>query len=544
MGSQEQPPTNAGPPQAVVIIHGIGEQRPMATLRAFVSALLDRFDGDGRLVGAPGDRYYSKPDPISDSYELRRIKLHRTAPNGRYADALFLDWPETDFYEYYWAHQMYGTTVSHVVRWLLTTLRRSLEFFGTAGAAYPRIRRMAVLAWLAIAVASAAAARAAWLQPDALRLDAFLRPAGLLAVVLAFWRYGLRDYWQRGWLNVVGDAARYFDVNPTNVARRYDILRGGVALLRKLHEDRDVIGDQVKYRYGRIVIVGHSLGSVIAYDILRLYWGEVNGRIPIDSDAGELEEVEAFQGREQDAPAPGVAAYDNVPRYIDAQHNLWKTIRDRVPAEQPLSEWRLWRLRTSFRNETEAESERPADWRSNWKPARWLVSDLITLGSPLAHAPVLLAAGTADLDVKRKLRELPTCPPNRSRSVMPGRYIVDLSGEATRFDNYNILHHGACFALTRWTNLWYATDPVGGPISAAFGSGVRDKRLTPAPLWNAHVKYWSPLRTPRRLRWRRVLGKVFGSSSCRAPGVEIIADILRGNPTHAETATPIPDRED
>ncbi len=45
----------AQPRQAVVFIHGIGEQRPMETLRRFVQALL------------PGGAYYSKPDEISDS---------------------------------------------------------------------------------------------------------------------------------------------------------------------------------------------------------------------------------------------------------------------------------------------------------------------------------------------------------------------------------------------------------------------------------------------------------------------------------------------
>ena len=40
-------------------------------------------------------------------------------------------------------------------------------------------------------------------------------------------------------LDFIGDAARYFDVTPKNVARRYDILRGGIQLLKDLHEDRD-----------------------------------------------------------------------------------------------------------------------------------------------------------------------------------------------------------------------------------------------------------------------------------------------------------------
>ena len=42
------------------------------------------------------------------------------------------------------------------------------------------------------------------------------------------------------------------------------------------------------------------------------------------------------------------------------------------------------------------------------------------------------------------------------------------------------LHHGAPFACTRWTNLYFPAalgffgDLVGGPLSGVFGQGVRD----------------------------------------------------------------------
>jgi hypothetical protein len=161
--------------------------------------------------------------------------------------------------------------------------------------------------------------------------------------------------------------------------------------------------------------------------------------------------------------------------------------------------------------------------QADWQPARWLVSDLITLGSPLAHAPVLAAAGLADLNEKIGLRELPTCPPDPSRRVNPGHFSVRLSGEANRFDDYSILHHGALFAPTRWTNLWYANDPVSGPLRPAFGLGICDIRLPDAPFWplKSHLSYW------RRM-----------TSSCQPESTRILADILRdwhGQPTRHES---------
>ena len=53
--------------QAVVIVHGIGEQRPMATLRAFVAGAL------GEDKEALGKFVFSKPDRIDDTLELRRL---------------------------------------------------------------------------------------------------------------------------------------------------------------------------------------------------------------------------------------------------------------------------------------------------------------------------------------------------------------------------------------------------------------------------------------------------------------------------------------
>jgi hypothetical protein len=64
--------------QAVVVIHGIGEQRPMDTLRSFVSNVVGH---NYQVLG--------KPDRISDSLELYRLSAHKQG-----------DIPRTDFYEF------------------------------------------------------------------------------------------------------------------------------------------------------------------------------------------------------------------------------------------------------------------------------------------------------------------------------------------------------------------------------------------------------------------------------------------------------------
>ena len=100
----------------------------MGTLRAFVAAFLK----DGT--------YHSKPDTLSDSYELRRLKLRRIIPKDPGAESLNSDWPETDFYEYYWAYQMYGTTLSHVTNWLWRIMWRGLSTLASRRPEYhPRL---------------------------------------------------------------------------------------------------------------------------------------------------------------------------------------------------------------------------------------------------------------------------------------------------------------------------------------------------------------------------------------------------------------------
>src|SRR6186713_2310699 len=113
-----------GPRQAVVLIHGIGEQRPTETLRGFVGAFL-----------APGS-YHSKPDTLSDTYEMRRLKLRKLDSTDPRVQSLNADWPETDFYEYYWAHQMYGTTIAHIASWLWRVLTQGVGVIRSGG---PRV---------------------------------------------------------------------------------------------------------------------------------------------------------------------------------------------------------------------------------------------------------------------------------------------------------------------------------------------------------------------------------------------------------------------
>src|SRR5262249_55754391 len=103
------------PRQAVVIIHGIGEQIPMETLRSFVSAVAPGSDANVRF----DRKAESKPDHLSPTLELRRMAV----PGGPQPWTQG-DWEGTDFYELYWAHLMQGTAWHHVMAWLSSLMLR------------------------------------------------------------------------------------------------------------------------------------------------------------------------------------------------------------------------------------------------------------------------------------------------------------------------------------------------------------------------------------------------------------------------------------
>jgi pimeloyl-ACP methyl ester carboxylesterase len=281
---------------------------------------------------------------------------------------------------------------------------------------------------------------------------------------------------------VAGDAARYLDINPKNISRRYDIIRGGVDILRKLHTDRDERGDDVMYRYGRVVLVGHSLGSVIAYDILKFYWQEVNGKMKVDPE--KFAAVESFEGGNGVAPAPGLPPHRDAARFREDQYAAWLYLNREKPAGVAMP--------------YKKDRDSPHD-------ARWLISDLVTLGCPLTYAPLLMANGAEDVTNKIALRELPTCPPDRSKNLNPGRFTVKLSAELERLgEDVDILPQSAHLRRFAGPTSIFTTIPLVGRCPTISGAGSMTgrcmaPRCVPSPRTSA-TGTSSSLKT-RRVAW-------------------------------------------
>src|SRR5258708_24146077 len=90
--------------QAVVVIHGMGEQRPMDPIKAFVRALWET-DAVITANGLPHpSQVWNKPDLRTCSLELRPITTHEIIAISQFPVGV-----RTDFYELYSAYLTAGS---------------------------------------------------------------------------------------------------------------------------------------------------------------------------------------------------------------------------------------------------------------------------------------------------------------------------------------------------------------------------------------------------------------------------------------------------
>lgn len=94
-------------PTAVLVVHGIGQQMPMDTLRSLVTTVFGkRPDGSDRKIT-------SKVDRESSFLDLRRLVLPADEGRGR-----------VDFFEVYWAPILSGGSAAAVISWTVKMLLR------------------------------------------------------------------------------------------------------------------------------------------------------------------------------------------------------------------------------------------------------------------------------------------------------------------------------------------------------------------------------------------------------------------------------------
>lgn len=427
-----QAPTPRRRKQAVMVVHGMGEQIPMTTLRSFVDsawatddALIDRDRPDSDTGAAPRTRnaIWAKPDRTYNSFELRRLTTESNTNLWR-----------TDFYEYYWAHLMHGTSWAHVSAWIWGLLLRN---------PFTRVPKPVLLAWLLLWTLTLAILVVVAFQVFP-ALKAYFDPPVWLGWVVAGLTAITPFVTKAVMIDRFGDVARYVMPRPYNVARRQEIRQNGVELLERLINSR---------KYDRIIVAAHSLGTIVAYDIVSNCFARMNKTLDPKMDPATTQPERA---------------------------RLEKMIRVEVGLEDGE------KLEDFTDRYQEQQAKVLAELNAQGNP--WNVSDFITMGSPLTHAEFLIASDKGDLRALQERRVLATCPPTLEyRKEFDTRLFTYRSGwlrdigsetdpQAPRFP-----HHGAVFGYTRWTNLYSPQsfvikgDMISGPVADQFALEVDDR---------------------------------------------------------------------
>ena len=226
-----------------LVIHGIGEQNPFETLDSFARGFVSYFQ--------------SQKVPFTLTHELRSCN---DAGGKQWTDN-FVRIGNTsagdfiDVHEYYWAYLTEEQiTTGEVFRWVQQSLSGAMKYYGQdeelrkkyEGSAKPYWwRLLSILRWMRY-----------WYW--AIRLMSFLLPEWKLFKPLKNIVEGFATNIIVGY---IGDVAIYTttDEKSRYYKIRQEILNECLAMLESLLAGR---------QYDRIIIAGHSLGSVIAYDTL------------------------------------------------------------------------------------------------------------------------------------------------------------------------------------------------------------------------------------------------------------------------------------
>ncbi len=238
---------------AILVIHGIGEQSPFETLDSFARKLWEILDPDPTRPNLLGQHVIKARNGWTEHYfSLSGAATHE---------------PVVDIHEYYWAHQMSEKiTLPEIVDWLLKVSAGARKYYGQNEALRQKYEAMGVKAF-----DRSGRFKSRWYLRHVgwlLRGLGFLRSIGIPAIpLLEPLITGLVGRVSRSIVNYVGDVAIYTttDIKSKHYEIRSRILTESVQQMELLLKE-----------YERLVIVAHSLGSVIAFDTLNRVNLEMN----------------------------------------------------------------------------------------------------------------------------------------------------------------------------------------------------------------------------------------------------------------------------
>jgi hypothetical protein len=446
---------------AVVVVHGMGNQYPMETLRGFVNAMRP-----------PDAVFYSSPNRITNDLELRRLSFSRTP---------------FDYYEYYWAHHVEEPPIGEVLSWSFKLL-----FLKTPSNSLKKhigFVRRAILIFALLLVAGVAGGYL--LFKDYLKNWLAVSIFGASILVLAKLVWTLLSNSIAGVIqSSIGDVIKYTVPSPKNIHVREKIRKGGIELLRNLHDAKTPANEP---KYQQVVVVAHSLGTVVAYDMLTSLFAQYHG------------------------------AYTNVPAAFNQKN-----------PEEPINQPMLQKLFESYHQPNHTGNSYQTDQALLFDEYRqlgnqWRVSHFITLGSPLTHASVILSKGEEDFKRKKDQREFPVSPPQLDHADNHFSFNATFVSTTGAPVSIKMLHHAAHFAATQWTNIYFENDWIGGNLAMEFGKGIVDIPVIASNKWlrrvplSTHTRYWDEKNNDAHKILKAIIDKIHETSEKKQAGSSSIS---------------------
>ncbi|TMP24393.1 hypothetical protein CWB99_22500 [Pseudoalteromonas rubra] len=427
---------------AVVVIHGIGEQKPMATIRGFVKEIWKNHPGKNQT------HFWNKPTEYFQTFDHRTLVGYSKNEHGELS-------ADVDFHEYYWAHQTAGTSTGQLKSWFMGLMLSARSRYSN----HPTtLQPLWSVFWGLLVMTGLVYAYLNYTLDIDTALPNVVTAAGYF--VVAFLLSHTTRY--------LGDAARYTRASPDNIKVRKAIRQEAFDLLLSL---------QNSGKYKRIILVGHSLGAMVAYDVLSALWSHCHrfsiAGAPSPLDQRCLATVGQLQALTNDLTEG--KAFDQG-EYRALQQELFRQLKQ---------------LRDGNHH--------------------WLISDFITVGSPLTYADILMAESDDDFKRRKADRYYPTSPPSAVDGLNAKPPYRNFCYQQ---DGNFYLHHSAVFAPVRWSNISSPSfcliwgDIISGRVDKQF---VCDKvsvgdELNTTPIaerfvlrggWPPfkHTHYWSALTT-------------------------------------------------
>lgn len=242
---------------AFLVVHGIGEQNPYETLDSFVRNFWDLLKEENKAK-ITGHHKHQKRDGWIDNYVSLDIDEGSK--------------PEIDFYEYYWAHiPQREVTLQEIYDWLLATSKGAKEFYDENNELVAKYEGLGSKAF------ENGTFKKHWYLKHVsfiFRLLAFVRSIPFIKTtpILKYLEPLIKIFIGKAEkliIDYIGDVAIYTstDIKAKTFKTRKQILDGAVERLRLLIEDD---------RYEQIIVVSHSLGTIISYDALNRINLEMN----------------------------------------------------------------------------------------------------------------------------------------------------------------------------------------------------------------------------------------------------------------------------